>query len=478
MKRNLFLLVLSLCLLVCGCSGTSGERKTAVTVGDIEIDNVEMMYRYKEAITDFYNQNYSFISMLGLDLSGDLSTQMISETQSWRDYFIESAMYSLMEEKYLVNEANAVGFELSEEQLADVDNSFENFYAQLDSYGYEIESYLSECYGEDITVEDFERYVMNDAIAFYYYQKLISDIDVSDSVLDAYYNENKKDFDSVDFRIYHFTYTVPETEDGEDSGDESYKDEAKKAAEAAYEAVNSLDEFDPYIRSILTAEELEVWTEDYSFATAKYEEVFTELADWLYDDSRVEGDKTVLEYNGGYFFVMFAQRYFDSYRTVDVRHCLVATSTVSNILVEDSDEIDYEATAAAQEASDAEKFAQAESLLNEWIAGGATEEAFAKMADDNSDDSAEGGLYEAVLKGDMIDEFDSWCFDESRQPGDYDIVLTSYGYHIMYFVGYNEFEWKLTAKDEIQKSEYEKMYEDFGEKYPVIRNSDVLADIG
>ena len=38
----------------------------------------------------------------------------------------------------------------------------------------------------------------------------------------------------------------------------------------------------------------------------------------------------------------------------------------------------------------------------------------------------------------MVAEFNDWCYDESRQPGDHAIVETDYGYHIMYFSGYSE----------------------------------------
>ena len=34
----------------------------------------------------------------------------------------------------------------------------------------------------------------------------------------------------------------------------------------------------------------------------------------------------------------------------------------------------------------------------------------------------------------MVEEFDAWCFDESRESGDYGIVKTVHGYHIMFFV--------------------------------------------
>ena len=38
----------------------------------------------------------------------------------------------------------------------------------------------------------------------------------------------------------------------------------------------------------------------------------------------------------------------------------------------------------------------------------------------------------------MVTNFNDWCFDVARQPGDHGIVETEYGYHIMYFVGDSE----------------------------------------
>ena len=38
----------------------------------------------------------------------------------------------------------------------------------------------------------------------------------------------------------------------------------------------------------------------------------------------------------------------------------------------------------------------------------------------------------------MVEDFNSWCFEEGRKPGDTDIVKSKFGYHIMYFVGSEE----------------------------------------
>lgn len=90
---------------------------------------------------------------------------------------------------------------------------------------------------------------------------------------------------------------------------------------------------------------------------------------------------------------------------------------------------------------------RAEELLEQWKTGAATEESFAQLANEHSEDpgsNTNGGLYEYVYQGDMVDTFDAWCFDESRKPGDTGIVETDYGYHIMYFV-YGADEWYRTA---------------------------------
>ena len=85
--------------------------------------------------------------------------------------------------------------------------------------------------------------------------------------------------------------------------------------------------------------------------------------------------------------------------------------------------------------------AMAEDILAQWQAGAATEDFFAELANTYSMDPGSnelGGLYEDVQEGQMVAEFNDWCFDEARKPGDTGIVETSYGHHVMYFVGRNE----------------------------------------
>ncbi len=111
---------------------------------------------------------------------------------------------------------------------------------------------------------------------------------------------------------------------------------------------------------------------------------------------------------------------------------------------------------------------KAMSILEEYKEGEQTEDAFAALAEQYSSDKASleeggttsGGLYEDVQKGKMVAPFENWVYDESRQVGDVDIIQTSYGWHIMYFVSkHDDPVWKETIVssivDELLKTEQE-----------------------
>ena len=95
---------------------------------------------------------------------------------------------------------------------------------------------------------------------------------------------------------------------------------------------------------------------------------------------------------------------------------------------------------------------KAEQILKDWKSGDATEDSFSELAKTYSDDTGSntnGGLYEAVKEGQMVTNFNDWCFDASRKAGDTGIVESDYGYHIIYFIGDDAEEWHVDIKDTI-----------------------------
>jgi len=80
---------------------------------------------------------------------------------------------------------------------------------------------------------------------------------------------------------------------------------------------------------------------------------------------------------------------------------------------------------------------KAQEILDQWKAGEKTEASFAVLASEKSADTGtknNGGMCAYTAKGQMVKEFEDWCFDASRQKGDTGLVKTKFGYHIMYFV--------------------------------------------
>ena len=114
----------------------------------------------------------------------------------------------------------------------------------------------------------------------------------------------------------------------------------------------------------------------------------------------------------------------------NVRHILI--QPMGGTLSEDGLETVYSDEEWATALSEAER------ILEAWKAGDATEDSFATMANTYSEDGGSnttGGLYEAIDPfSSYVPEFLNWAIDSSRQVGDTDIVKTTYGYHIMYFV--------------------------------------------
>lgn len=114
--------------------------------------------------------------------------------------------------------------------------------------------------------------------------------------------------------------------------------------------------------------------------------------------------------------------------------------------------------------------AAAQALYDQWLTD-PTEENFAALATANTMDpgSAEtGGLYEEVAPGDMVTEFNDWCFDTQRKVGDHGIVKTSYGYHIMYFAGTTETRaWYDAAAEELVYELLGQFITDCQQAYPI-----------
>ena len=170
----------------------------------------------------------------------------------------------------------------------------------------------------------------------------------------------------------------------------------------------------------------------------------------------------------------------DSYAASDINKDDTKMVNVRHILITPTEK-DEDGNYTDEAWAEAEKKAQ--ELLAEWQSGAHTEESFALMATENSADTgsvSNGGLYEEVYPGQMVTEFDAWCFDAARKPGDTGIVKTSYGYHIMYFSSVCEHPyWYVRAESDYLNKISADCAQEVADKYDASETVDnaALADI-
>ena len=164
------------------------------------------------------------------------------------------------------------------------------------------------------------------------------------------------------------------------------------------------------------------------------------------------------EYSFSAFFVTEAA-HRDEYKLRDVAHILF--------------KVDEKGTDGAYKTS-AEAKAAAEKLFAEIKAEeNLTKEKFEEFGKVTHDSNV---VYEGVSKGKMVEEFEDWLFD-AKEVGEIGLVETSYGWHIMYYLGEtDDIAWRVTAKDGATDEDMGAWYEELPE-YGISFNDDIFGEI-
>ncbi len=210
---------------------------------------------------------------------------------------------------------------------------------------------------------------------------------------------------------------------------------ASEYDDVLYSSVNSL--FRDFVTGKVTEEKDEKASESEDKKDEEEEEEEEEEEDKY--EERKEGDLTVIakesgsgdsKVTDGYYIVRFEKVDQNIYNLRNVRHILVQYEGGT-----------YNSTTGTTTYTDAEKKKakdEAQKLLDQWKAGEKTEDSFADLAEKETDDSgskANGGLYEDVYPGQMVEPFEDWLYDAERKVGDTGLVESTYGVHIMFYVG-------------------------------------------
>lgn len=453
---------------------------TAATVNGEKYGVAEVSFYYQNAYQSFLTDmsNYGMLSYVGIDTSSSLKDQTVSsmgamftgaeEGTSWYDYFMNQALESMADIKALNDAAEAEGFTWDDDMQATLDANMDSLATSAATYGYTEDQYLRMIFGSTMTKSIYEEQTKLAILASAYQTAYSDSLNYTEDELEAAYAEDPSAYDLVSAQYVRISGSVPTTD--EEGNEVEVTDEMK--AEAMATAKGYADQIYADYQSGGDLETLADECEGSATYTDSDSVTYSTavLNEWLFDTARKAGDSAVLEdeANSAYYVVVFEGRGRNDYDTVDVRHILISpeASELS------SDDEGYEDDVAAKKAEAMDK---AEALLEEWKAGEATEDSFAELAKENSDDGSAsvGGLYTEVYKGQMVTEFNDWCFDSARKAGDTGVVETTYGAHVMYFVGYDIPYWQVQVRDNLRTEAVNQWYEEKTEGYTAEQGSGI-----
>ena len=455
-----FVLVAALLLVV--NSGVLQRSAAAVTIDGEKYTSAQLNYYYKGLYNGIATSGYA--SYYGLDTSKSLDSQTMSSMAkmlmgvtdegdiTWDQYLRDYAIRQLSMQVMAAKEADANGMGADDDIRAEVEETLNSFTSGAKSQGYTLKAYLKLLYGSTMTVSTFREMLTLDEVATHYMQHYQEDLSYTADQLEQYYQDNKSTFDVASYEYIYFKGSAASTTDADGNTVEPTEEASAAAKEAAAEAAAAA------LERYQAGETLAAIAKDYE-DIGTYGSVDagsnngSAMNAWVFDSARKADDCAIVDDDPSCYLVLFHSIGRQEYSSVDVRHILFQVDSSSL----DSSSETYDAD--LQALKDAAK-AKAEDALTQWQSNGGTEDAFAALANLLSEDTGSntnGGLYTKALKGQMVTEFNDWCFDPARKTGDTGIVYNegSYtGYHVMYYVGEDIPAWQVTVEKALVSKDY------------------------
>ena len=418
-----------------------------------------------------------------------------TKTITWTEYFHQMTVETLEQFTYYLEKAEEEGIEIDDEAQAEIDEQIETIrgYATSNNNHYSVSRYIALQYGKGLNEKTVRKILKWQALVDAYLEAREDSYaaDVTDEEIEEVYNQDTTSYDVIDIRLFGFPLEAY-FEDEDVTETATYTDDEQYArAEEFVSKATSEELFYELAKEYAEDYEAENFEDDSATYTAHVDKstissnVNDEAAEWA---MTAEAGEIKYFATDTYIYVIYIVNpaYRNEETLKNVRHLLVTfeEDTVDDV-ADDADLFDlalalYNGEATVEEGTTtvvdtteegttdvietlptkSEILATLGGYIQEYYNGtdeidGSTEEAFANIANLYSEDTSStsddaGGLISDIDRGTYVSEFEDWAYDESRQPGDIDIIESSYGYHIMYFVSANdEPSWKADIRSTI-----------------------------
>ncbi len=424
----------------------------------------EYQYEYRY-LHDLYN-NYAKQGLAPANAEGQLDLDAKSgmkepkEGSTWGEYLHYQTQEALKQSYAYTDAAEAMGLKLGEKELALVDQRIKQLQTRFPRQN-DLVTYLEQNYGRGMTLDRLRKIFERDQLAAMYRQETPKQHEVSEQERETYYKEHQNTYDLFSYRL--FTLSTPKAEDNAtQEAIDKLKADTKAKAEELLERIKKADDlktlaadYAPNDEQASYKSEDKTLFENRRLGTAGS----TDIQDWLGDQSRKEGDKTLLESGSNFTVVVFLKREREERQTVNVRHILFEA--------QEGQASEEQRKAAEQKAKDlAAKIKSEDDMIR-----------FSEELS-QSGEAREAAEYKDVRVGQMVQAFNDWIYDEARKPGDVGVVMTNYGAHVIFFEGKGDLpNWAVQVTENIQNEAFEKKSKELLDGYQIDPNAFALRFI-
>lgn len=261
--------------------------------------------------TNLINSSATYLQYFGMTTVEDLETMIYDQEKgtTWADYFNDSAVESIKENKALIADAKAKNVPLDIEE--DYKAYMNEVATQAASAGMTVDSYLTSLFGAK--EKELEAVIRDNLAAVAYTEYLSEQNATSDETAQAEYDANKDKYDSVDYRVLNIKADI--AEDASDADVEAAMAAAKEKAEEMLAKVKAGEDFETLCATYAAEDDRADYADsetDYSLVTGETSTYsFSPYSEWLFDSARTEGEASIYtdEDNNVHYVLLFVKRY-------------------------------------------------------------------------------------------------------------------------------------------------------------------------
>ena len=402
-------------------SGWFLHHRIAAKSEHYEVTDAMFACYYRQCVDTYLQYSENDATMLEFDESKPAKEQEFQEGYSFYQMFMDTTADAVEKHLQLCEAANAAGYTLSDERLAECRRQ-----AEAED--------LSR-YQKGVTVDDIEKAKQISFLSQYFQSDSIAAIEITDEEIDSYFHAHESDYLTVSIYGYTFPYDT-ETSNTvygitqEQAMAYAKELEACKTPEAFYQAVET------YLRDEQKEDEETVRT---TLDSLKYSNLISGFADdvqeWARRADADKGDVFLVDrqdQNIVQVCMLLEKPKYSEEPTADVRVIYLAAAEFDGI-------------------DNAVKFA--EELKSECESGGSQVSDFKKMVTEYSQDSntyANGGLIGSLTPSRTTygTELPQWAFDSERKAGDMTVINTGKGALLAYYEkAGDEIAWRTAVHD-------------------------------